>query len=102
MTTDSEREITWTCMGQTRGTEGEVRKEDAHLLAMNENVDDALIHVIYTAHGGLEVRADVRVSAVMGCRCGNSQACCTGRRGPRPMTGEEVRVLTRRPRFHGR
>ncbi len=65
MTTDAEREIAWTCMGQTRGTEGEVRKEDAHLLAMNENVDGALIHVIYTAHGGLDVRAQVGVGVVV-------------------------------------
>lgn len=66
MTTDAEREIAWMCLGQTRGAEGEVRKQDAQLLAMHKNVDDTrALHVIYPAHGGLEVRAEVHVSAVI-------------------------------------
>ncbi len=50
-------------LGETRGTEGEVR-EEAHLLAMNENVDASSEPVVYPADGGLEVRAEVGVSAV--------------------------------------
>ncbi len=46
MTTEAEREMPWTRLGEPRDAGGEVR-EQAHLLAMNENVDAPSELVVY-------------------------------------------------------